>query len=199
MKRKDIEAAEKQHHSSDQFAIFVTRRHGMVRLETEAEWLDRKNHPLGWKVKPRIGTTISVVGLAATDKKGRSGGEFQGVRAGVTDRSLLKNYFGESRFDLAPACIQEFVNKTISIADYFAEEIKKYQKQRAQQRAAEAAKIQRDTDNAKLRDDLEDKIAAILARRVHLSRDWAGSANATISLALLNEILTKLNGRTVWS
>lgn len=200
MKRKDIEAAEKSHHSSDQFAIFVTRRHGMVRLETEAEWLDRKNGKDGWRVKPRIGTTISVIGLAATDKKGRSGRDFKGVRAGVIDRANMLGYsFGWCRFDLTPACIQEFVNKTMSIADYFAEQHKQEQERNARVRNAEAAKAQRKIENYKLCDALEDKIAAILARPVQLERDYSEGSKAIIPLALLDEILEKLNGRTVWS
>ena len=199
MKRKDIEAAEKSHHSSDQFAIFVTRRHGLVRLETEAEWLDRKNGKDGWRVKPRIGTTISVIVLSVTDEKGRSGRERKGVCAGVIDRDKDGYSFGWTRVDLTPACIQQFVNKTMGIADYFAQERKQEQEQLARLRNAEAAKAQRKIENGKLRDALEDKIAAILARPVQLERDYSEGSKAIIPLALLDEILEKLNGRTVWS
>ena len=190
MKREEIEAAEKSFHPEDRFAVFATRRHGWVRLETEAEYEERKNTTtMPWKIKPRIGKTVSVIQLAYTSKNGRA--------VNVVDHKV---WSGIARHDLALASITDFINREglLSVAEYLTREHEAREERAQREIRARAERERAEKNNDRLRETCEDRLSAIVARPIRLSTEWAGNANVVISIKLLDEILTKLNAQQVW-
>lgn len=189
MNRKDIEMYEHSFHPEDRFAVFATRRHGWVRLETEAEYETRKKLHSSYGLKPRIGKTVSVIQLAFTNKNGRA--------VNVVD---YKVWSAVARHDLALASITDFINSEglLSVAEYLTREHEEREERKQREIRARAERELATKNNDRLRETCEDRLSAIVARPIRLSTEWAGNANVVISIKLLDEILTKLNAQQVW-